>query len=89
MAKGGKKKGRNDVESSFVVIFAPPARKNSKRRKKEERERERERGEKKKERKEGKEERKEEREKEKGERVFLPGGVSHERSATIKRLRPR
>lgn len=40
MAKGGKK-GRNDVESSFVVIFAPPARKNSKRRKKEERERER------------------------------------------------
>lgn len=87
--KGGKgwqrveKKGRNDVESSFVVIFAPPARKNSKRRKKEERERER--GEKKKERKEGKEER----EKEKGERVFLPGGVSHERSATIKRLRPR
>lgn len=83
MAKGGKK-GRNDVESSFVVIFAPPARKNSKRRKKEERERE-----KKKERKEGKEEGKEEREKEKGERVFLPGGVSHERSATIKRLRPR
>lgn len=30
-----------------------------------------------------------EREKEKGERVFLPGGVFHERSATIKRLRPR
>lgn len=69
MAKGKKEKkerGRNDVESSFVVIFAPPARKNSKRRRK-----------------------REGREKEKGERVFLPGGVSHERSATIKRLRPR
>ena len=39
MAKGKKEKkerGRNDVESSFVVIFAPPARKNSKRRRKRE-----------------------------------------------------
>lgn len=62
-----EKKGRNDVESSFVVIFAPPARKNSKRRKKEEREERK--------RRKGKRERKRERRKEKrrkGKECFCP-----------------
>lgn len=83
MAKGGKKRKERRRElfcSNFRASCAE---------KFEAKEKGGERGEKKKERKEGKEERKEEREKEKGERVFLPGGVSHERSATIKRLRPR
>lgn len=64
-----EKKGRNDVESSFVVIFAPPARKNSKRRKKEEREREREIEERK--RRKGKRERRKEKRR-KGKECFCP-----------------